>query len=232
MVKEYINKRRHTPGDFVHYLKAGTPADIEEQKEFIGKCLGSHTHIKTYIEVKSHNPNHVPELEKALKLCRARQANLVAARLGSKLYNFKIVGMLMDTFEEKPSRSVIACDALGSDYIDLRTLSGAAKARRQEIGRKSRKTFSKMKAKGIKIGGPNAGKTLHKNNAKNNQERFEKFVREMQPIFKKIEMSGARTLKDIADALNKKGIPSRHGGVWYASSVRNVRNKIQELSIK
>ena len=99
-------------GNIPSYVKSGMTircdfskcvfADIEEQKEFIGKCLGSHTHIKTYIEVKSHNPNHVPELEKALKLSRARQANLVAARLGSKLYNLKIIGMLMETFEEKP----------------------------------------------------------------------------------------------------------------------------------
>ena len=152
----------------------------------------------------------------------------MATRLGSRLYNFKIIGMLMDAYEDKEVR-LIACDALGGDYLDLNTLAGAAEARRQEITEKTKKTFSKMKAQGIKLGGPNAGKSLHKNNAKNNQERFKKFAREMQPIFKQIQMHGSNTLKEIADALNARGIPSRHGGKWYPSSVRNVRNKIKEL---
>jgi len=225
---KFINYKRFTRGKIVYYLKPGTPGDIVEQEKFIDKCLGNHTHIKTYIEVKSHNPNHVPELEKALKLCRARRADLVATRLGSRLYNFKIIGMLMDAYEDKEVR-LIACDALGGDYVDLNTLAGAAEARRQEITEKAKKTFSKMKAQGIKLGGPNAGKSLHKNNAKNNQERFKKFAREMQPIFKQIQMHGSNTLKEIADALNARGIPSRHGGKWYPSSVRNVRNKIKEL---
>jgi len=225
---KFINYKRFTRGKFVYYLKPGTPGDIVEQEKFIDKCLGNHIHIKTYIEVKSHNPNHVPELEKALKLCRARRADIVATRLGSRLYNFKIIGMLMDAYEDKEVR-LIACDALGGDYLDLNTLAGAAEARRQEITEKTKKTFSKMKAQGIKLGGPNAGKSLHKNNAKNNQERFKKFAREMQPIFKQIQMHGSNTLKEIADALNARGIPSRHGGKWYPSSVRNVRNKIKEL---
>ncbi len=225
---KFINYKRFTKGKFVYYLKPGTPGDIVEQEKFIDKCLGNHIHIKTYIEVKSHNPNHVPELEKALKLCRARRADIVATRLGSRLYNFKIIGMLMDAYEDKEVR-LIACDALGGDYLDLNTLAGAAEARRQEISRKSIKALSKMKAQGIKLGGPNAGKSLHKNNAKNNQERFKKFAREMQPIFKQIQMHVSNTLKEIADALNARGIPSRHGGKWYPSSVRNVRNKIKEL---
>ena len=226
---KFINYRRFTRGKFVYYLKPGTPGDIVEQEKFIDKCIGNHNHIKTYIEERSHNPNHVPELEKALKLCRARRADLVATRLGSRLYNFKIIGMLMDAYEDKEVR-LIACDALGGDYVDLNTLAGAAEARRQEITRKAKQTFSKMKAQGVKLGGPNAGKSLHKNNAKNNRERFEKFAREMQPIFKQIEMHGASSLKEIADALNARGIPSRNGGKWYPSSVRNVRNKIKELS--
>ena len=134
----------------------------------------------------------------------------------------------MDAYEDKEVR-LIACDALGGDYLDLKTLAGAAEARQQEITRKTKQSFSKMKTQGIKLGGPNAGISLHKNNASNNQERAEIFAREMKPIFKKIEMDGARTLKDIANALNAKGIPARHGGSWFASSVRNVKNRIKEL---
>ena len=226
---KFINYKRFTRGKFVYYLKPGTPGDIVEQEKFIDKCLGSHTHIKTYIEEKSHNPNHVPELEKALKLCKERRADLVAARMGSRLYNFKIIGMLMDAYEDKEVR-LVACDALGGDFVDLNTLAGAAEARRQEITRKAKQPFSKMKTQGVKLGGPNAGKTLHSKNAKNNRERFERCARELQPIFKQIEMHGASSLKAIADALNARGIPSRHGGQWYPSSVRNVRNKIKELS--
>ena len=42
------------------------------------------------------------------------------------------------------------------------------------------------------------------------------------PIINEIRKAGARTLRDIADALNARGISTPRGGRWYASSVKNV----------
>jgi hypothetical protein len=42
------------------------------------------------------------------------------------------------------------------------------------------------------------------------------------PIIREIRKAGATTLREIADALNARGVATARGGRWYASSVRNM----------
>jgi len=224
---KYKRIKLYSTGKWVFYIKDGTPAQTDEQIKDIEDCLGSGNwvRLKTYIEPHHHNPQHIPELEKAVRFCEHKRADLIASRMGSRLYNFKIIGLLIDA-SLRFGMKFASTDALGGDLIDLNTLAGVAEARRDEISRRTTKTFARMKAQGKKLGGPNAGKTLHLHSAKSNEERFTKFAREMQPLFKQIQQYGATTLKEMADSLNARGIPSRYGGSWHPSSVRNVKNKI------
>jgi hypothetical protein len=42
------------------------------------------------------------------------------------------------------------------------------------------------------------------------------------PIFREAQKAGARTLREIAEALNARGVATARGGQWYAQSVANV----------
>ena len=42
------------------------------------------------------------------------------------------------------------------------------------------------------------------------------------PIVRQIQRSGATSLRQIAEALNARGISAPRGGQWHATSVRNV----------
>jgi hypothetical protein len=42
------------------------------------------------------------------------------------------------------------------------------------------------------------------------------------PVIQHAQKAGATTLRQIADALNARGIPTARGGQWHASSVKNV----------
>jgi hypothetical protein len=42
------------------------------------------------------------------------------------------------------------------------------------------------------------------------------------PIIKAIKTAGATTLREIAEALNARGITTARGGRWYAMTVSNV----------
>ena len=42
------------------------------------------------------------------------------------------------------------------------------------------------------------------------------------PIVEAIKATGISTLAGIANALNARGIPTARGGLWYASTVRNL----------
>jgi hypothetical protein len=47
------------------------------------------------------------------------------------------------------------------------------------------------------------------------------------PIIREVQKAGARTLRDIADALNACGVPTARGGRWFATSVSNVLARSQ-----
>jgi len=42
------------------------------------------------------------------------------------------------------------------------------------------------------------------------------------PVIREVQRSGAITLRDIAGALNTRGITTARGGKWHAMTVRNV----------
>jgi hypothetical protein len=49
------------------------------------------------------------------------------------------------------------------------------------------------------------------------------------PIVQAIRLTGATTLREIALALNQRGIRSARGGAWHVSSVLNLLNRAQVL---
>ena len=44
----------------------------------------------------------------------------------------------------------------------------------------------------------------------------------MLPIIREVQKAGALTLREIAEALDARGIATARGGQWYAQSVANV----------
>jgi hypothetical protein len=45
------------------------------------------------------------------------------------------------------------------------------------------------------------------------------------PIIKEAQKAGAVTLRQIAEALNARGVPTARGGQWYAMSVKNILDR-------
>jgi Recombinase len=45
------------------------------------------------------------------------------------------------------------------------------------------------------------------------------------PIIREAQKAGATTLREIAEALNARGIATARGGQWYATSVSNVLSR-------
>jgi hypothetical protein len=50
------------------------------------------------------------------------------------------------------------------------------------------------------------------------------------PIIQAIRGTGALTLRDMASALNQRGIRSARGGKWHMSSVLNLLARSSELA--
>ena len=50
----------------------------------------------------------------------------------------------------------------------------------------------------------------------------DRYAANVLPIIREAQKAGARTLREIAKALNARGIATARGGQWYAQSVANV----------
>ena len=50
----------------------------------------------------------------------------------------------------------------------------------------------------------------------------DRFAANVLPIIREAQKAGARTLRELAEALNARGITTARGGQWYAQTVANV----------
>ncbi|MGY3559815.1 hypothetical protein ACVWXP_003084 [Bradyrhizobium sp. USDA 4463] len=50
----------------------------------------------------------------------------------------------------------------------------------------------------------------------------DRYAANVLPIIREAQKAGASTLRQMAEALNARGIPTARGGRWYAQSVANV----------
>ena len=54
------------------------------------------------------------------------------------------------------------------------------------------------------------------------KSQADRYAANVLPIIREAQKAGARTLREIADALNARGIATTRGGQWYAQSIANV----------
>jgi hypothetical protein len=50
----------------------------------------------------------------------------------------------------------------------------------------------------------------------------DRFAANVLPIIREAQKAGARTLRELAEALNARGITTARGGQWYAQTVANI----------
>ena len=55
-----------------------------------------------------------------------------------------------------------------------------------------------------------------------NRAGADQFAANVLPIVRDIQASGLTTLRDLAGALNARGIRTARGGAWHSSTVRNL----------
>lgn len=93
--------------------------------------------------------------------------------------------------------------------------------RRVDIRQATREGLARAKMRGVNLGGPRIeaarGAATEALKAGADQR-----AANVLPIIQAVQASGATSLRNIAEALNVKGVRTARGGKWHASSVRNV----------
>jgi DNA invertase Pin-like site-specific DNA recombinase len=96
-----------------------------------------------------------------------------------------------------------------------------AEKERAMIGARTKAALAQAKARGVKLGGPKLAEArevaLEAIGA-----AADAHAANVLPIIQAIKKAGANTLREIAEALNARGVQTARGGQWYATTVSNV----------
>lgn len=160
-----------------------------------------------------------PQLAAALAEARRRRCPVAVAKLDRLSRDVHFISGLM------AHRVPFLVAELGPDVdpFILHLFAALAEKERKMISTRTRDALAAARARGIKLGAPKAklAKARQKASAAKTSAA-DRHAANVLPIIKDMRRTGVTTLRDLADALNVRGIATARGGKWHSATVRNV----------
>lgn len=219
-------------GRFVIYYRVSTAQQgrsglgLEAQRETVMRFLngGKHEVVGEYAEIESGGKNDRPELLKAIRDCRLKDARLIVAKLDRLSRDLHFITTLQAT-EVK----FIVAEMPDATELTIHIYSAMAQHERKLVSRRTKDALAAAKARGVKLGNPclQRGEQIPGSGAPPyaNDERIAKadtFAKDMAQVIKDM---GGGSLRDIAKALNTAGYRTARGKAWQATSVKRVLDR-------
>jgi DNA invertase Pin-like site-specific DNA recombinase len=183
-----------------HLLASGWPPLAEFTEEETGK--GSDALARR------------PQLKAALAFAKKHKATLVIAKLDRLSRNVAFISALMDSRVE-----FVAVDNPHATRLTLHILAAVAEHEARMISDRTKAALAAAKARGVVLGAQ--GKVLAAENKAEAMRRLEPAVDALRSM--KVE---GLSIRQIAQALNERGIASPGGGRWHASNVQGAVKRL------
>jgi DNA invertase Pin-like site-specific DNA recombinase len=221
-------------GKFVAYYRVSTDRQgasglgLQAQRDAIHHYLngGRWSVIGEFTEIESGTRKRLskrPMLESAVKLCKKERATLIVAKLDRLARDVQFISELLNS-----QVKFICADAPEADRTFLQMMSVFAEYEGRRIGERTKAALHQLKKQGKKLGSPTpeigsaAGTKVLIEQADAYADRVGPVVREI------IKKSGASTLRDIASALQHKGVLTPRGNSeWRPSQVSNLLKRVK-----
>jgi DNA invertase Pin-like site-specific DNA recombinase len=158
-----------------------------------------------------------PQLAAALAEARKRRCPVAVAKLDRLSRDVHFISGLM------AHRVSFLVAELGPDVdpFILHLFAALAEKERALISARTTAALAAAKARGVKLGGPKL-KEARKRAVATIKAEAERRAANLLPIIRDVQRAGAASLREIATALNARGVSTPRGGQWHATSVRNV----------
>jgi DNA invertase Pin-like site-specific DNA recombinase len=158
-----------------------------------------------------------PELAAALAQARKAKCPVIVAKLDRLSRDVHFISGLM------AHRVPFIVAELGADAdpFMLHLYAALAEKERALISQRTKAALAAKKAAGARLGNPRAAEAAAKAHAAN-RAGADQFAANVLPIVREIQNSGLTTLRDIAAALNARGVRTARGGQWHSTTVRNL----------
>lgn len=174
--------------------------------------------LADFTEVETGKNNARPMLAEALDLARRTGSELLVAKLDRLSRRVSFIATLMDD----PKVKLRVASMPYADKFQLHIYAALAEQEREFISKRTKAALAEAKARGSKLGGlrdaTGRRNEVVKANAKGRAEQI-------AGIVKPLRAQGA-TLREIAEALNRSGVPTARGGNWQASQVMRVLERL------
>jgi DNA invertase Pin-like site-specific DNA recombinase len=217
-------------GKFVSYLRVSTQRQgksglgLEAQRNAVSEYLngGKWKLVEEVVEVESGKRGDRPALVKALSLCRIHNAVLLVAKLDRLARNVAFISSLMESGVE-----FIAVDLPQANKLTVHVMAAMAEYEAQAISVRTKAALAAAKARGVKLGGHrwDVRSVASKGNAAGvlvRTEKARKRASDLLPVIHALRVEGASSLRQIAAAMNQRGIKAPRGGEWNAVQVMRV----------
>lgn len=215
-------------GKFVAYYRVSTDRQgksglgLEAQRAAVLGYLngGAWELVEEFTEVESGKKNDRPQLAAALAAAKKAKATLIIAKLDRLARNVAFVANVMESGVE-----FVAVDNPHANKLTVHILAAVAEHEREMISARTKAALEAAKARGAVLGNRT---NLEEARAKAEEKRRAKAdqgAANVLPIIRQIQAAGMITLRDIAGALNARGIPTARGGQWEAKAVKRVLDR-------
>ncbi len=221
---------------FVAYYRVSTDRQgrsglgLDAQRAAVAKYVAQAGGVVAaeFEEVESGKRNDRPQLAAALAACRARRAALVIAKLDRLARNARF---LLHVVEGTGEAGVVFCDLPSvppgpvGKFL-LTQMAAVAELEAGLISQRTRAALAAAKARGTVLGNPRLRAGSPEQAwvavaAKSAQARAR--AADVLPYLDAARRAGARTLRELAEALTNRGVPTPAGkGGWRPEQVRKV----------
>lgn len=224
----------------ISYLRVSTDKQgrsglgLEAQREAVTRYLnGGEWHlVKEYLETESGKRDDRPKLRAALSHAKATGATVVVAKLDRLSRNTRFLLNLIES-----GANVVFCDlpqipSGATGRFLLTQMASVAELERGLISERTKAALAAAKARGVKLGNPNGARALRGKQTgnvealsavrANAQQRAE----DLRGIVDEIRATGFSSARQIAVALNQRGILTPRGRQWHASTASRLIGRL------
>ena len=201
---------------------------LEGQQKSVMNCLSQIPNcelVASFTEIESGKIDDRPQLNEALQLCKDNNYTLLIAKLDRLSRNVEFL------FHIKNSGVDIHCvDLPQLNTLTLGIYATLAQHERELIGQRTKAALQAKKARGVKLGAPNATFTnIMRTNAleaiQKKAQSNENTIRAVEAI--RMKLQETKNLSQIAAYLNEKHFQTAKGKAFRAEHVKRLIEKYE-----
>jgi DNA invertase Pin-like site-specific DNA recombinase len=220
-------------GRFVAYYRVSTQGQgrsglgLEAQRKAVGDFLdGGHWKlIAEFTEIESGKRSDRPKLAEAMRAAKRHKATLVIAKLDRLARSVAFISEIMEGDVE-----FVAVDMPMANRLTVHILAAVAEHEREMISQRTKSALAAAKARGTLLGNRTNIEIAQRNSRAVRSKTSIQFVQNSIPIIRQIQATGLTSLREVAEALNARGVRSARGGSWHPTQVKRVLERANQGS--